>query len=109
MASIEKSENEIEPNTALLSAILMIGTFVIAYKLRAFKSGQFLGRSVSYNLDLNYTLAVITNPIFISFLNQARKALGDFGVPIAILIMFLVDYGISINGVKTEKLKYVLL
>ena len=55
MASIEKSESEIEPNTALLSAILMIGTFVIAYKLRAFKSGQFLGRSVSYNLDLNYT------------------------------------------------------
>ena len=40
--------------------------------------------------------------------NQARKALGDFGVPIAILIMFLVDYGISINGVYTEKLKYVV-
>ena len=35
---------------------------------------------------------------------QARKALGDFGVPIAILIMFLVDYSIDIN---TEKLKYV--
>ena len=35
---------------------------------------------------------------------QARKALGDFGVPIAILIMFLVDYSIGIN---TEKLKYV--
>ena len=51
MASIEKSENEIEPNTALLSAILMIGTFVIAYQLRSFKSGKFLGRSVSYNFD----------------------------------------------------------
>ena len=35
---------------------------------------------------------------------QARKALGDFGVPIAILIMFLLDYFI---GIDTEKLKYV--
>ena len=47
MTSFEKSSDEVEPNTALLSAILMIGTFVIAYQLRSFKSGKFLGRSVS--------------------------------------------------------------
>lgn len=67
---------EIYPNTALLSVFLMIGTFYISYSLRSFKSGKLLGRT-------------------------ARKALGDFGVPIAILIMFLVDYFIDID---TEKL-----
>ena len=29
-----------EPNTALLSAILMFGTFFIAYFLRIFRNGQ---------------------------------------------------------------------
>ena len=47
MTSFEKTADEVEPNTALLSAILMIGTFVIAYQLRSFKSGTFLGRPVS--------------------------------------------------------------
>ena len=51
MTDLEKTDSEIEPNTALLSAFLMIGTFVIAYQLRSFKSGKFLGRSVSYNFD----------------------------------------------------------
>ena len=47
MTSFEKTADVVEPNTALLSAILMIGTFVIAYQLRSFKSGTFLGRPVS--------------------------------------------------------------
>jgi len=66
-----------EPNTALLSMILMFGTFFIAYFLRIFRNSQFLGRN-------------------------ARRALGDFGVPIAIVIMVLVDY--STGDTFTEKL-----
>ncbi|CAG9138077.1 unnamed protein product [Plutella xylostella] len=50
-----------QPNTALWSTILTLATFTIAYYLRIFRNGKFLGRS-------------------------ARRALGDFGVPIAIVI-----------------------
>merc|ERR1719189_2915567 len=56
-----------QPNTALMSMILMFGTFFIAYFLRLFRNSQYLGRN-------------------------ARRALGDFGVPIAIVIMVLVDW-----------------
>ena len=35
------------PNTALLSTILTVGTFLIAYFLRVFRNSKFLGRSVS--------------------------------------------------------------
>merc|ERR1719461_2209161 len=66
-----------QPNTALLSMILMFGTFFIAYFLRIFRNSQFLGRNV-------------------------RRALGDFGVPIAIVIMVLVDYWAG--DTYTEKL-----
>jgi len=66
-----------QPNTALLSAILMFGTFFIAYFLRIFRNSQFLGK-------------------------YARRALGDFGVPIGIVIMVMVDF---LSGdVFTEKL-----
>ena len=36
-----------EPNTALLSTILMFGTFFVAYSLRAVKTSHFFGRTVS--------------------------------------------------------------
>ncbi len=36
-----------EPNTALLSAVLMFGTFFIAYFLRLFRNSKYLGRTVS--------------------------------------------------------------
>ena len=36
-----------EPNTALLSTLLMFGTFFVAYCLRAVKGSHFLGRTVS--------------------------------------------------------------
>ena len=65
-----------QPNTALISLILMFGCFGIAYSLRLFRNSQYFGRPV-------------------------RRALGDFGVPIAIAIMVLIDYG---AGVYTEKL-----
>merc|ERR1712013_333394 len=67
-----------QPNTALMSMILMFGTFFIAYFLRLFRNSQYLGRN-------------------------ARRALGDFGVPIAIVIMVLVDW--SAGDTFTEKLK----
>lgn len=67
-----------QPNTALFCTILALGTFFIAYYLRQFRNSKFLGRS-------------------------ARRALGDFGVPIAIIVMVLMDY--LIPGTYTEKLK----
>jgi hypothetical protein len=38
------------PNTALLSAILMFGTFFIAYFLRIFRNSKFLGRNVRHKM-----------------------------------------------------------
>ncbi|XP_044734165.1 anion exchange protein 3 isoform X2 [Chrysoperla carnea] len=67
-----------QPNTALFCTILALGTFTIAYYLRLFRNSQFLGRS-------------------------ARRALGDFGVPIAIVIMVSLDY--FIPQTYTEKLR----
>ncbi|KAF4084622.1 hypothetical protein AMELA_G00108150 [Ameiurus melas] len=65
------------PNTALLSMCLMFGCFSIAYFLRMFKNGYFLPGKV-------------------------RRLIGDFGVPIAIVLMVAVD--ISINDTYTQKL-----
>ncbi|XP_072235070.1 anion exchange protein 2b isoform X2 [Leuresthes tenuis] len=66
-----------EPNTALLSLALMAGTFFIAFYLRKFKNSAF-------------------------FPGRFRRIIGDFGVPIAILIMVLVDY--SLEDTYTQKL-----
>ncbi|KAA0704729.1 Anion exchange protein 2 [Triplophysa tibetana] len=66
-----------EPNTALLSSVLMSGTFFIAFYLRKFKNSAF-------------------------FPGRLRRVIGDFGVPIAILIMVLVDT--SIQDTYTQKL-----
>ncbi|XP_053956545.1 anion exchange protein 3 isoform X1 [Anastrepha ludens] len=65
------------PNTALFCTILTLGTFTIAYYLKLFRNSHFLGRN-------------------------ARRALGDFGVPIAIAIFVLIDY--LIPQVHTDKL-----
>uniref|UniRef100_A0A3B3R0C3 Anion exchange protein n=1 Tax=Paramormyrops kingsleyae TaxID=1676925 RepID=A0A3B3R0C3_9TELE len=65
------------PNTALLSMCLMFGCFFIAYFLRQFKNGHFLPGKI-------------------------RRLIGDFGVPIAIFLMIVVD--ISIQDVYTQKL-----
>ncbi|KAM9436599.1 anion exchange protein 2-like isoform 2-T2 [Clarias gariepinus] len=66
-----------EPNTALLSLVLMAGTFLIAFYLRKFKNSAF-------------------------FPGRLRRVIGDFGVPIAIVIMVLVDY--SVQDTYTQKL-----
>jgi len=66
-----------QPNIALLSMILMFSTFIIAYALKVFRNSQFLER-------------------------RFRRALGDFGVPIAIAAMLLVDW--AAGDSITEKL-----
>ncbi|XP_062543565.1 anion exchange protein 2 isoform X2 [Armigeres subalbatus] len=66
-----------QPNTALFCTILTLGTFSLAYYLKLFRNSHFLGRN-------------------------ARRALGDFGVPISIAIFVLLDY--LIPQVYTEKL-----
>nr|XP_026654362.1 band 3 anion transport protein [Zonotrichia albicollis] len=66
-----------EPNTALLSLVLMAGTFFLAYFLRVFKNSSFLPGKV-------------------------RRLIGDFGVPISIFIMALADF--FINDTYTQKL-----
>ncbi|XP_052892453.1 anion exchange protein 2 isoform X2 [Anopheles moucheti] len=65
------------PNTALFCTILTLGTFSLAYYLKLFRNSHFLGRN-------------------------ARRALGDFGVPISIALFVLIDY--MIPEVYTEKL-----
>ncbi|XP_054605692.2 solute carrier family 4 member 1b (Diego blood group) isoform X2 [Nothobranchius furzeri] len=65
------------PNTALLSMCLMFGCFFIAFFLRQFKNGTFLPGKV-------------------------RRLMGDFGVPIAIFLMIVVDY--NIEDTYTQKL-----
>lgn len=74
------SDHEIpinRPNTALFCTILTLGTFAIAYYLKIFRNSHFLGRS-------------------------ARRALGDFGVPIAIICMVFMDF--MVPQIFTEKL-----
>lgn len=65
-----------QPNTALMCTILCIGTFLGAYYLRIFRNSHYLGRN-------------------------ARRAFGDFGVPISIVVFVLIDY---LTMVRTEKL-----
>ena len=72
----ENPENS-QPNTALLSTILMFMTFIIAYNLKQFKESYFLTQTV-------------------------RKICGDFAVPISIFLMVLLDY--FIKDVYTDKL-----
>uniref|UniRef100_A0A8B9ZCJ2 Anion exchange protein n=1 Tax=Buteo japonicus TaxID=224669 RepID=A0A8B9ZCJ2_9AVES len=66
-----------EPNTALLSLVLMAGTFFLAFFLRKFKNSTFLP-------------------------GRVRRLIGDFGVPISIFIMALVDF--FIKDTYTQKL-----
>ncbi|XP_074514404.1 anion exchange protein 3 isoform X1 [Sebastes fasciatus] len=66
-----------QPNTALLSMVLMIGTFFVAFFLRKFRNSRFLG-------------------------GKARRIIGDFGIPISILVSVLLDY--SITDTYTQKL-----
>ncbi|XP_035031122.1 anion exchange protein 3 isoform X1 [Hippoglossus stenolepis] len=66
-----------QPNTALLSMVLMLGTFFVAFFLRKFRNSRFLG-------------------------GKARRIIGDFGIPISILVSVLLDY--AITDTYTQKL-----
>ncbi|XP_030397582.1 band 3 anion transport protein [Gopherus evgoodei] len=72
------STDEPKPNTALLSLVLMAGTFFIAFFLRKFKNSAF-------------------------FPGKLRRVIGDFGVPISIFIMALADFFIK-DTTDTQKL-----
>uniref|UniRef100_A0A8C7MFF5 Anion exchange protein n=1 Tax=Oncorhynchus kisutch TaxID=8019 RepID=A0A8C7MFF5_ONCKI len=66
-----------QPNTALLSLVLMLGTFFVAFFLRKLRNSRFLG-------------------------GKARRVIGDFGIPISILFSVLLSY--SIPDTYTQKL-----
>ncbi|XP_076858589.1 anion exchange protein 3 isoform X2 [Brachyhypopomus gauderio] len=66
-----------QPNTALLSLVLMVGTFFVAFFLRKFRNSRFLAGKV-------------------------RRVIGDFGIPISILLSVIVDY--CIPDTYTQKL-----
>uniref|UniRef100_A0A8C9WJR3 Anion exchange protein n=1 Tax=Scleropages formosus TaxID=113540 RepID=A0A8C9WJR3_SCLFO len=66
-----------QPNTALLSLVLMLGTFFVAFFLRKFRHSRFLG-------------------------GKARRIIGDFGIPISILCSVVVDC--AIPETYTQKL-----
>lgn len=72
-----KSEPIPKPNTALFCTLLTLGTFCLAYFLKVFRNSKFLGRNT-------------------------RRALGDFGVPIAIATFVTIDY--CVPHVYTDKL-----
>eukprot|EP00061_Rhincodon_typus_P011113 g35895.t1 len=51
-----QSDQQMQPNTALLSLVMMVGTFFIAYFMRKFRNSRFLGGKVSmWNGDLEAT------------------------------------------------------
>lgn len=184
-----------QPNTALLSLILMLGTFLIAFFLRKFRNSRFLGGKVrgwgvgsprgsppppfpavtaslrsreglppcpGQPMDLNQICAVPSPPEVSEKLNQgrnvllscaapmglrgtgqgisgsssdpresgvmsphvsapdphvhllllypigsslqARRIIGDFGIPISILVMVLVDYSITDTYTQVSEL-----
>lgn len=66
------------PNTAFLSLILMIGTFVLAYSLRMFKTTKYISQAV-------------------------RNFLANFCSPISILVFVVI--GNCIPDVQTERLQ----
>lgn len=78
LIAVDASGPRNQPNTALFCTFLTLGTFTVAYFLRIFRNSHFFGRN-------------------------ARRALGDFGVPIAIAIFVLISY--LVPEVYTEKLR----
>ncbi len=60
------SELRNQPNTALMSLILALGTFLIAYFLRVFRNSKFLGRSVSFGF-LSLTLKFSHHTVMILY------------------------------------------
>ncbi|CAK6438224.1 unnamed protein product [Pipistrellus nathusii] len=76
--TMDPKPEDVLPNTALLSLVLMAGTFFLAMTLRKFKNSSY-------------------------FPGKLRRIIGDFGVPISIMIMVMVDF--FIQDTYTQKLK----
>uniref|UniRef100_A0A4X2KPD4 Anion exchange protein n=2 Tax=Vombatus ursinus TaxID=29139 RepID=A0A4X2KPD4_VOMUR len=76
--SWDPEPSEALPNTALLSLVLMAGTFYFAITFRKLKNSSY-------------------------FPGKLRRVVGDFGVPISIFLMVVID--IFIKDTYTQKLK----
>ncbi|XP_048835846.1 anion exchange protein 3-like isoform X5 [Brienomyrus brachyistius] len=74
---VNPSAQGTQPNTALLSLVLVLGTFFVAFFFRKFRNSRFLG-------------------------GKARRIIGDFGIPISILCSVIMDY--VIPDADTQKL-----
>ena len=64
-----------EPNTALLSTILMFGTFMVAYGLRAVKASYFFGRTVKYFIYFQKLFNQVGKLFFSNFKSYVLKYL----------------------------------
>lgn len=74
-----------EPNIALLSLILLVGTCVVALALKKLRRSMFFGA-------------------------YARRTLSDVGILISIIFMVCVDSFIESNtGIKTQVCKYFFI
>lgn len=69
------------PNVALISTLLLLGTFFIAYYLRKLRVSHFLS-------------------------SKARRVLADFGVPFAMVLMVGLNMLHDISGVPKLKFKH---
>ncbi len=65
------------PNTALLSLVLLMGTFIVALLMRKFRNSHF-------------------------FSSKWRRIVSDFGVPFAMVLMVGIDF--SIKDIYTQKI-----
>lgn len=63
------------PNTAFLFTLLLFGTFLLAFLLRSFRGSNFLSSSI-------------------------RRRIGDFGVPIAIIVVVCAQLGSTVYNPK---------
>ena len=74
----KKEGYENMPNTALITILLVLGTFFIAFYLRKIRQSHF-------------------------FSSKARRVVSDFGVPISMVVMVCLD--LLLQDVFTEKIK----
>ncbi|KAM9789339.1 anion exchange protein 2a [Neosynchiropus ocellatus] len=98
-----------DPNIALMSLLLMGGTFLMACYLRKFRNSSFFPGRVSttvYTCTCTCTRTrtrTRTRTLTLSVVLQLRRVIGDFGVPISILVMVLAD--VASGDTYTQKLR----
>lgn len=74
-----------QPNTALLSLVLMLGTFFVAFFLRKLRNSRFLGGKVTYGSHF------LRNPSFVfsGLISIKRIGFGPSVSPLLITITIL--------------------